>query len=149
MVKKRAAIVFFVFGVLLLAGVVLAQIEAQRYYPDPDRLFPPPGPRAPSPTEQPRVIEADQIVLRGQDVQIVITASGTRPGITMTHRTGYSQQLYFQQDGKAVIGIRTPGQTHFSAALWATDDFGVLQMRDARGTYTMQPHELHAPGVSR
>ena len=146
---KQRAFILCVLCCLLIASAVLAQIEAERYYPDPDRLFPAPSPRAPPPAEQPRIIEADQIILRGREVQIVITASGTRPGITMMHRTGNTQQLYFQPDGKAVIGIRTPGQNYFSAALWATEDFGVLQMRDARGTYTMRPHELHAPWVRR
>jgi len=118
-------------------------VQAERYVPDPDRLFPAPGPRAPSPSERQQVVYAESIVLQGRDVQIVITANGQRPGITMTHRSGHSQQFYFHTDGRAVIGIREPNQAHFSAALWAQQGIGVLQMRDARGTYLMQPANIY------
>lgn len=118
-------------------------IQAERYIPDPDRLFPPPGPRAPSPTETPRVIQAERIILHGRDVQIVIAADGDVPGITMTHRNGYAQQLYFARDGKAVIGIKVPGQTHYSVSLWATPDTGIIQMRDRRGVFLMQAAEIY------
>lgn len=124
-------------------------VQAERYVPDPERLFPPPGPRAPSPAEQPHVVHAESIVLQGRDVQIVITAAGERPGITMTHRSGHSHQLYFAPDGRAVVGIREPGHAHFSAALWAHQGIGVLQMRDARGTYLMQPANIYQGACSR
>lgn len=138
-----AATVAAIAAVAWLPAGEQASIQAERYIPDPDRLFPAPGPRAPSPAERPQVVHAESIVLQGPDVQIVITASGARPGITMNHRSGHSQQFYFHSDGRAVMGIREPNQAHFSAALWAQQGTGVLQMRDARGTYLMQPANIY------
>ncbi len=138
-----AAVLVGAVALSLYAAGPDSPIQAERYIPDPERLFPAPGPRAPSPTAQPRVVHADSIVLQGPDVQIVITATGVRPGITMTHRSGHVHQIYFAADGRAVYGILEPRQTRFSAALWTHDGRGILQMRDARGTYLMRPHEIY------
>lgn len=127
-------------------------IEAERYYPDPSDLFPatpiePDNARAPYPGRQ-RTLEvdeviADKIVLSSKDLFIVITAQGNNPGILMQHRSGYAQHLYFGRDGKAVIGVRAPGQKYFSSAIWANENTGILQMRGPRGVYTMQPKNIY------
>lgn len=150
--------------VVLGAGLVvnvLAEESVERYFPDPGRLFPPPDLRPPDPrapdwpptdgrqrriraeTVSANTLVARRVVLSGNDVTIDLRVDGDRPGITMTNRAGHAVQIYFASDGRAVVGVRQPGQQYFSAAMWANQDGGVLQMRDRNGTFVMEPSNIY------
>lgn len=145
---------YTILAVVLVSAVALSlayaasadkPVEArgvERYVPDDPT--PIPRPRAP---ERQRTIEADRIVLRGRDVLIEIRADGDRPGIYMTHRSGNASRLYFRPDGRAVIGVRAPGQGTWGVAIFTTADGSTLQMRDGRGTYLMSPRHLYRQGM--
>ena len=110
----------------------------QRYLPDGDR----PAPWRPDP-DRAKVLYAEKVILRGENCQITIDATGRQPGIMVqSTQTGERCHLYLSPEGSAAIGVGTPDRRELTAGLFAEKRIGYLQVADPRGVHLFSGREL-------
>lgn len=111
---------------------------AQRYLPDQEQ----PSPWRPD-SQTGKTLYAERIVLRGENCQITIDATGRQPGILVqSTRTNDRAHVYLTPEGTPVMGIANAQRRELAVGLFADRKTGYVQVADPWGVHVLSGQEL-------